>query len=93
MHLACQSGHPNIIEYLIDECPDLMMMRDSDNRLPLHLCSLYFTQYTFRKIEIFLEDETFTQSMTDEDWYMNVVNAVQNGMYELYAFWIDYFRS
>ena len=93
LHFACQSGHPKIVEYLIDECPELVMMRDSNNYLPLHMCSLYFTQYTFQIIEILLEDETLIQSMTEWDWYMNIRNAVVSGVYELYVFWIDYLRS
>ena len=90
LHLACQSGHPRIVEYLIDECPELVMMRDSNNTLPLHMCSLRFTQYTFLNIEILLEDEALIQNMTEWDWYMNIRNAIESGVYELYEFWIDY---
>ena len=93
LHLACQSGHPRIVEYLMEECPELARMKNSLNALPLHLCSVYFTHHTFRKIEILLNDDALTQSMTDEDWYRNISNAVQYGVYELYVFWIYYFRS
>jgi len=84
LHLACASGHLEVVQSILEECKDLSCTA-GDGSTPLHL-SVY---YGFREIAQFLIENSADLSAVDHEGSTPLHNAAYRGLPEIITLLVE----